>query len=441
MKVIHGPFCFRPDPVGGTEVYVEALAREQQRRGVDVVVAAPAAQAWHHVDNGLPVRRFAVSGDQDLGSVYGEGDETASREFAGIVDREQPDVVHLHAFTSAVSARLARGVQQRGVRIVFTYHTPTVSCQRGTLLRWGREVCDGKLDVHTCAGCTLHGLGVGRQTASALGALPTALGRVVGGLELAGGAWTGLRMTNLIQAQQTAFRSFMHDVDRVVVLCRWTADLLMRNSIPAEKLVLSRHGLPQSAPLASEPAFIPASDRTPVRIVFLGRLHPTKGLDILLRAISSLPNAPLELHVYGIYEDPEGAYARTLRQAAAGDPRVRFCAPVPSDQVPTLLRGFDVLAVPSRWLETGPLVVLEAFAAGLPVIGSKLGGLVELVDEGVNGLLVEPESVESWSAVLRQLIEEPDLIAQLRAGIRPPRRMEAVADDMQAVYRDLVRQP
>jgi glycosyltransferase involved in cell wall biosynthesis len=215
----------------------------------------------------------------------------------------------------------------------------------------------------------------------------------------------------------------------------------MRNSIPAEKLVLSRHGLPQSAPLASEPAFIPASDRTPVRIVFLGRLHPTKGLDILLQAISSLPNAPLELHVYGIREDPEGAYARALRQAAAGDPRIRFCAPVPSDQVPTLLRGFDVLAVPSRWLETGPLVVLEAFAAGVPVIGSKLGGLVELVDDGVNGLLVEPESVESWSAVLRQLIEEPDLIAQLRAGIRPPRRMEAVADDMQAVYRDLVRQP
>jgi glycosyltransferase involved in cell wall biosynthesis len=348
----------------------------------------------------------------------------------------------LHAFTSAVSARLARTVQQRGVRIVFTYHTPTVSCQRGTLLRWGREVCDGKLEVRTCAGCTLHGLGVGRQTATALGALPTALGRVVGGLELAGGAWTGLRMTNLVQAQQKAFRSFMHDVDRVVVLCRWTSDLLVRNDIPAEKLVLSRHGLPQSAPFSSEPAFMPGSYTAPLRIAFLGRLHPTKGLDILVRAIASLPNAPLELHVYGIHEDPvEGAYVRSLRQAAAGDPRIRFSAPVPSDQVPALLRDYDVLAVPSRWLETGPLVVLEAFAAGLPVIGSKLGGLVELVDHGVNGLLVEPESVESWSAALRQLTEQPNLLARLRTGIRPPRRMEAVADDMQAVYRDLVRQP
>ena len=60
MKVIHVPFGFRPDPVGGTEVYVEALAREQQRRGVDVVVAAPGRESTRHMDNGLPISRFGV---------------------------------------------------------------------------------------------------------------------------------------------------------------------------------------------------------------------------------------------------------------------------------------------------------------------------------------------------------------------------------------------
>jgi glycosyltransferase involved in cell wall biosynthesis len=85
------------------------------------------------------------------------------------------------------------------------------------------------------------------------------------------------------------------------------------------------------------------------------------------------------------------------------------------------------------------LVVLEAFAAGIPVIGSKLGGLIELVDDGVNGMLVEPESVASWSTTLRRLTEQPQLLARLRVGVRPPRRIEAVADDMHAVYHELVR--
>ncbi len=89
MKVIHVPFCFRPDPIGGTEIYVERLAREQQRRGVDVVVAAPASETSRYMDAGLSVRRFAVSGVSHLSSLYGEGDDIARREFNCIVDQER----------------------------------------------------------------------------------------------------------------------------------------------------------------------------------------------------------------------------------------------------------------------------------------------------------------------------------------------------------------
>jgi glycosyltransferase involved in cell wall biosynthesis len=206
MKVIHVPFCFRPDPVGGTEVYVEALAREQQRRGIDVMIAAPAKQSSCYMEGGLRVRRFGVSPAHDVVTLYGEGDRVASNEFGRMLDQELPHVVHLHAFTSAVSARLARAVQQRGIRVVFTYHTPTVSCQRGTLLRWGQVVCDGRLDVHRCAACTLHGHGVSRRPAMLLGAIPSAVGQLVGGIGASGGPWTALRMTSLVELQHVAFR-------------------------------------------------------------------------------------------------------------------------------------------------------------------------------------------------------------------------------------------
>src|SRR5262249_37219302 len=151
-----------------------------------------------------------------------------------------------------------------------------------------------------------------------------------------------------------------------------------------------------------------------LRIAFLGRFDPTKGADVLVKAVRSLPDAALELHLFGVVQS-HGAveYGRLLRRLAANDPRIRFSGPVGSDQVIELLGNFDALAVPSRWLETGPLVVLEAFAAGVPVLGSSLGGVAELVNDGVDGLLVPPDSVPDWSAALRRLCEDPALLAHL----------------------------
>ncbi len=437
MKVIHVPFGFRPDPVGGTEVYVEALAREQQRRGLETVVAAPGGENSAHTDAGLSVRRFATTGSQSLNSLYGDGDETARREFETIMDQERPDLVHLHAFTSAVSAGLAADAHQRGVRLVFTYHTPTVSCQRGTLLRWGREVCDGTLHVHLCAGCALQGLGLGRPVGAALGALPSGVGQVVGGIGLSGGLWTGLRMSDLVQSQHAAFRSLMQTMDRVVVLCQWAEELLVRNGVSKQKLMLSRHGLPEPLTGPSRPPGRSASrsSTSPLRIAFLGRLHPTKGLDVLLRALAAVPDARLALDVFGVPESTDsGGYAGSVRALAGVDPRISFLAAVPNGEVTSLLSDYDLLAVPSLWLETGPLVVLEAFAAGIPVIGSNRGGIAELVEDHVNGLLVEPESVDAWSAALNELASDPALVRRLRAGVRPPRSMSDVADDMLVLY-------
>jgi glycosyltransferase involved in cell wall biosynthesis len=84
-------------------------------------------------------------------------------------------------------------------------------------------------------------------------------------------------------------------------------------------------------------------------------------------------------------------------------------------------------------------VVLEAFAAGIPVLGSDLGGIAELVEHEVDGLLVEPASPEAWGGALRRVLDDPDLLTRLRRGVRPPRRMGQVAEEMLAVYHRLTR--
>jgi glycosyltransferase involved in cell wall biosynthesis len=246
-------------------------------------------------------------------------------------------------------------------------------------------------------------------------------------------------MTELVQLRHAAFRALMNEVDHVIALCQWAKNLLLRNGVPEVKITVSPHGLPQmSADCDRHAETLPRTDG-PLRIAYLGRLDATKGPDLLIRALQLLPEAPVALHLYGVVQGAAGAaYLQQLKVLAAGDPRIAFLPAVSSDHIVSLLQGYDLLAVPSRWLETGPLVVLEAFAAGIPVMGSNLGGIAELVEHEVNGLLVAPDSQDAWVQGLRKLCEDKNMLMRLRAGIRQPRSMGVVAEEMLGLYRSLL---
>ncbi len=357
-----------------------------------------------------------------------------------MLDEERPDVVHLHAFTHAVSPRLAREAKQRGIPVVFSYHTPTVSCQRGTLMRWGKSSCNGRLDLDLCTRCTLQGLGLPRVLANAVGKLPVGVGETLGIMHRSGKAWTALRMRQLIALRHDGFRAMMEEVDHIVAVRGWVRELLLRNGIDPTKITVSTQGLPDSA-LNADPGrdLIPATIE-PLRIAFLGRLDPGKGPDLIVRAVRLLPQTNMELHLYGISQGREGdVYLQQLKKMAEGDSRISFLPSVPNGQVVALLSEYHILVVPSRWMETGPLVVLEAFASGVPVVGSDLGGIADLVQHEVNGLLVQPDSVEEWAYVLHRLALDRDLLTRLRSGIRQPRSMQSVAEEMVGIYSTLVR--
>jgi glycosyltransferase involved in cell wall biosynthesis len=443
MKVINVPFTFAPDPIGGTEVFVGALSRELQGLGVNVFVAAPSEKSYAYTADGLEVRRFATLGRiDDVSLLYGAGDSLATTEFAAILDQEKPDIVHLHAFTAAVSLRLVRAAKKRKVPVVFTYHTPTVSCQRGTLLLWGKAFCDGRLVVDRCAGCALNGLGVPQIPAAMLGRLPPILGHWLGNLGLQGGFWTAIRMPELISMRHAAFREMVSEVDRVVAVCDWVRELLLLNDVPKAKVTISRQGVYWISPQKIEqpPSSIEQRNNK-MRLAFVGRLDPTKGLDVLIDAFRMVPALDICLDVYGIIQSAAGSeYEKKMFALSSEDPRITFCGPIPSADVVERLRHYDLLAVPSTWVETGPMVVLEAFAAGIPVLGSSLGGISEVVRDGIDGLLIQPGSVERWAYALRRLAEDPKLRLQLKAGVRPPRSSLDAARDMLALYNSILQQ-
>lgn len=434
MKVLHVPFTYYPDACGGTEVYVAALAREQRRLGVNAAIAAPGEQDAAYEHEGIPVYRFSTGrGGLTLRELYGEGNAAARAGFERILEQTTPGIVHLHALTAAVSLGAARAAKRRGARVVFTYHTPTVTCQRGTLLRWGREVCDGMMTVRRCAACAMEGQGAPRLVSLALSAVPEGAGRALGRAGLSGGLWTALRMTELVSLRHRTARALLAEADGVVAVSEWVRDLLLRNGVDPAKVVLSRQGLGTVSPA---PAKTERPAGAPLRVIFLGRLSRVKGVHILLEALRRAPDLAVALDVYGIVQDEEGRRIEAeIRRAA--DRRIRLLPPVPAGEVVATIAGYDVLAVPSQWLESGPLVVYEAFAAGTPVLGSRLGGIAELVTDGVDGMLVEPASPAAWATGLGRLQKEQHLLLRMRYGIRHPRTASDVCRETQRIYQSL----
>lgn len=442
MKVLHVPYCYYPDPVGGTEVYVASLARVQQARGYEVAIAAPAGQNRTYFHDGLPVHRFGIAGRIDLRQLYGEGDPTAVANFEEVLDRFRPDVLHLHAFTSAVSAPLAQAARSRKIPVVFTYHTPTVTCCRGTMLRWGTRVCDGEMRVKRCARCMLHGKGSPKLASWLLGTLPERIGSFVGTTGLEGPLWTALRGTELVGIRHVAVKRFLgEESDHIFAVCEWVRSALVANGVPPGKITLSRQGSPYAASgPGSNPGAIPREPSSPVRFAFLGRVDPIKGLAVLIEALAMMPEAGLRLDVFTVVQ---GEHAKErqkiLVDRARADRRIQFMPALDATGVVEHLRGYDALLVPSQGLETGPLVIYEAFAAGIPVIGSALGGIAELVGNGDNGLLIDPPgSAAAWVEGIKRLVEEPGLLRKLKAAPKPMRTAEDAANDAAGVYATLV---
>lgn len=165
------------------------------------------------------------------------------------------------------------------------------------------------------------------------------------------------------------------------------------------------------------------------------RLDAQKGHATLFEAIARVPDATFVLAGEGPEREPLEALARRLGIAD----RVRFLGR--REDVPELLAACDVFALPSLY-EGSSLAVLEAMAAGIPIVSSAIGGTDELIEDGRNGLLVSPGDAEALAAALRRLLAEPalgaEMAARARERVEAGLRREQTASRVTEVYRELL---
>lgn len=448
MKVIQALARYFPDKCGGIQVNLNELLPKLRSHEIDIQIAAASNGSQKEERskyNDVEVYRYPVFPVPKIQPNHGQFPHGKFEYFANWLSQQKADIYHQHHWEVSCGLPHLRLAKELGFFTVITIHYPLPICQRTTLMFNGQQVCDGKIDVVRCSQCAdslsrkLPGAivkGFSYLPMPILSRIPMPVSAYLPATVAEGNLGQFVRplvIPGYVAARKKSLLEMAKFADRIVVVCDWLYQALVINGIPEKKLVLSRHGVLLATQEKSTQVHLQSST---LKVVFLGRWDIYKGIDILVQAVKDLPaQIPIELIIHGIAQDER--YRQTIFNLIDNDPRIRVEKQLTRVELPQALANYDILAVPSQWLETGPLVVLEAHALSLPVIGSNLGGIAELVKHGIDGLLVTANDTKAWTEALRQLATDPNLLNKLRQGIKPVRTLDMQAMDLVDIYNKL----
>jgi glycosyltransferase involved in cell wall biosynthesis len=375
MRILHvNKFLFRR---GGAEGYMADLAGLQRAAGHEVAffgmthpenepqqyaTAFPAYVEFEPAPGSLPTR-LRLAGRM-LWST------SASRGIRSVIEDFRPDVVHVHNIYHQLSPSVLHPVQQAGIPAVMTLHDYKLACPTYQFLDKG-EICTACVDGGPWQAVRRRCRN-GSLTVSGMAALELSVHRLIG-------AYDPVR----------------------VFLCpsRFLAERMADAGVFPDRLLVQDN-------FADVEAISP-QQRPGFGVVYAGRLTREKGVDVLVRAAGMLAremstSAPL-LQVAG--DGPERYRLEELATTEAPG-AVVFHGRLPKERLHDVIRAGSVCVVPSRWHENQPLAVLEAFACGVAVVATALGGLPDLIADGRTGRLVTHEDPKALVEALRPLVTD-----------------------------------
>lgn len=393
MRILHLSSVYAPHAVGGAEKVVETLSRGLVRLGHEVFVASLVPEATPPgTRDGVALRPLAHRNPlwiqesarypgpvRNLNKVATLFNALTAADFARVVAEVRPHIVHSHSMVE-LSPWMWRAAKSHGAALVHTLHDYDLLCIRAALF--------------------MHG-----QTCS--------------------------RQHRACAAFSRVKRHHHKHIDHVVGVSNAILQTHLEHGLFDHLGEKRRHVIwnPVSRPPhAAPPLRPPRADGAPITFGFLGRLVPEKGLEVLLRACRSLPGEGWRLRIAG----RAPADAAPLHQAIAGLP-VELMGFVDPE---SFLRDIDVLVVPSLWREPFGLTVLEAYACGVPVIGSDIGGIAEIVRTVDPGALVPAGDEQALAALMADRVRAGPAALQAvnAAALLERTAVEAVVDQYHEVY-------
>jgi glycosyltransferase involved in cell wall biosynthesis len=412
MRVLICSNAYPPYFTGGAELMAHEQAKALVRLGYEVNVFAGslgeytgryARTTGSH--EGIIVHRIGLVPEDYSPEYLNFLHPAVDAHFMDVIREFTPDVVHCHNL-SGLSVKLPMLARRQGAATICTLHDFWGFCLRNTAMRADGTPCG---DFTQCRACVerIH---------------------------------DGRKLHVAMRFRKDFMRLALNQVERFIAPSRFVARCYADSGFDPARIEVVANGVdinqfhPRAAP--------PPGDV--LRVAYVGYLGPHKGIDTLLEAFALLvtqcPKATLHL----IGEGPgRPAYETRSEELGVAD-RVHFLGRIEPSQMPQVYSKSDIVVLPSIWDENQPVCLMEAMATGIPVVASRKGGIPELIDDGVNGLLFAAGDAGDLVRQLSALARNPALRQSLGAAAREriaSSGHEEQARQLAAIYRAVLQAP
>lgn len=360
VLVVHNAY----QQTGGEDAVVRNEVAMLRERGHDIYV---------HIVSNERISGYAGSIRAAIGAIYSN---VSYRQVLKLIADFQPDVVHVHNFFPLISPSVFYACHKGRVPNVFTLHNFRILCPTALLMHDG-DVTERSLQE------------------GPWWAVPHRVYRdsLLGTFVLAA----------MIFAHKFA-GTWSRKVTRFIALSSFAASKFAEAGLPSASIVVKPNFVDIGPPRPS--------DR--FGMLFVGRLSREKGIEVLASAVGLLKQVGSQVRVAGV-----GPLQKVLSDA----PGMVALGNLDAAAVSREMASAQALVLPSLWYEGFPMVLVEAYANGLPVIASRLGALAELVDHGVTGLLFDPGSAYDLADKMQWALDHPEKMAAMGRAAR--KRYEA----------------
>ena len=372
MRILTVSAFYPPYVIGGAELCAQSLTHWFAANGHEaaVLTAAPMDEheSWAAPEEGYTLYRVATphiypvfrashapNWKKPIWHAQDHYDPRNEAMFDKVIADFKPDFIHIH-WISGLGYNGLKAIGRHDIPTAITLHDLAYACLRTTMFR-GSDEC-----LRQCNSCRLS---------------------------------AKVKMGFLEQIPRLGFISpSRSNLDTI-------SSLLPIETYPRFHILNPNHyAAPRNPHVASKT----------VRLLFVGRLEKTKGINFLLELLDPLAS-DYDFHLTVLGKGPEDQAMR----AGFGDRSwLTMLGHVPQQLVADIMGESDLLVVPSLWAENSPGVVFQALVTALPVMGSDKGGLPELIEPGVNGMLVPPGDAERWRAAIVDVLDHPEQLQVLR---------------------------
>ncbi len=297
-----------------------------------------------------------------------------------------PDIVHF-GHLSHLSTNLVSIAKELKYPIVFTIHDFWLFCVKGQMINELGEICHGP-SVVNCTKCSPY-----------------------------------ICTENDVKKTTVHMHEIAKSIDTFISPSITLKDFFVSQGIADEKIKYLKYGFNFEKIDFNKKVF---HKEDTLNFAFMGRIIPTKGIKVLIDTFEKLPGTPL--NIYGSI----GVQKRFLESK-----NITFKGSYNNNTINDVLNEIDVLIVPSTWYENAPLVIQEAFLAGIPVITSNIGGMSELVKDGINGYTFDVGSSKSLKNVIEKIIVDPSILNSLKSCRNRVISIQNDVKEIIKVYKDL----